>query len=321
MRKPLIRYVLALLLFGSNGIVATHIFLPSAQIVLCRTFLGSSLLALILLLQAHHNDTEFASPAHLKEALFLLLGGAGLGGGWIFLFQAYTLVGVGIASLVYYIGPVLVMSVSPLLFHSHLGAKKLLGFAAVVAGTLLVMGQNASGSLNSFGLARSFMSAIMYATMVIADKKVTHIKGLENAAIQLFGAFFTALLYALITGQAAPQLELNDIAPILILGLVNTGLGCYLYFSAMNALSIQTVSVCGYLEPLSAVVLSVIALHEPMSLLQAFGAVLILSGAAFPELSDHLSGHKIHHRRFSARAQTVLKAGNTQALPRAHIAQ
>jgi drug/metabolite transporter (DMT)-like permease len=65
--------------------------------------------------------------------------------------------------------------------------------------------------------------------------------------------------------------------------MVNTGIGCYLYFSSISNLPVQTVAVCGYLEPLSAVLFAVVFLHESMTLLQTVGAVLILGGAVYGE--------------------------------------
>ena len=69
----------------------------------------------------------------------------------------------------------------------------------------------------------------------------------------------------------------------LLLGLVNTGVGCYCYFSSIGDLPAQSVAICGYLEPLSAVLLSVLILHETMAPLQILGAVLIIGGAVFGE--------------------------------------
>ena len=46
----------------------------------------------------------------------------------------------------------------------------------------------------------------------------------------------------------------------------------------------QTVAVCGYVEPLSAVLFSVILLGESMSAWQAVGAVLIFSGAMLSQM-------------------------------------
>lgn len=69
----------------------------------------------------------------------------------------------------------------------------------------------------------------------------------------------------------------------MLLGAVNTGLGCCWYFPAISRLPVQTVAVCGYFEPLAAVVFAAVLLHETMQPLQILGAVLILCGAAGAE--------------------------------------
>ena len=79
------------------------------------------------------------------------------------------------------------------------------------------------------------------------------------------------------------EIAAGDWFPILLLGLVNTGVGCYCYFSSIGDLPAQSVAICGYLEPLSAVLLSVLILHETMAPLQILGAVLIIGGAVFGE--------------------------------------
>ena len=71
---------------------------------------------------------------------------------------------------------------------------------------------------------------------------------------------------------------------ILILGVVNTGIGCYLYFSPLSKLPVQTVAVCGYLEALSAVVFAAVLLGEIMTSIQIVGAILIIGGAMIGEL-------------------------------------
>ncbi len=81
----------------------------------------------------------------------------------------------------------------------------------------------------------------------------------------------------------AMQIAPPDWFPILLLGIFNTGVGSSLYFSSMGVLPAQSVAVCGYLEPLFAVLLSTIILHETMSPLQIIGAVLGIGGAVFGE--------------------------------------
>lgn len=52
----------------------------------------------------------------------------------------------------------------------------------------------------------------------------------------------------------------------------------------------QTVAVCGYLEPLSAVLFSMVFLQETMLPAQIVGAVLILGGAIFGEFAKKKNG-------------------------------
>ena len=49
LKTSYIKYFLALLLFGSNGIVASHISLTSYEIVLLRTLIGSLFLIVVFI--------------------------------------------------------------------------------------------------------------------------------------------------------------------------------------------------------------------------------------------------------------------------------
>ena len=131
----------------------------------------------------------------------------------------------------------------------------------------------------------------MYSLMVICNKKAKDIAGLENAALQLLTGFLTVAVFVGLKQGYAMEIPAESLAPVCILGLLNTGIGCYLYFSSIGNLSVQTVAICGYLEPLSAVFFSTVLLKEAMLPVQFLGAVMILGGAMFGELmgQKHLS--------------------------------
>lgn len=318
-------YLSSLLLFGSNGIVAAMIALPSLDIVVARTFLGASLLSALLLgaslVARRAKRREGGHPAAAKSpdrniaAIALLAcSGAALGASWIVLFEAYRLVGVGTASLMYYCGPVIVMALAPLLFKERLGLKKIVGFAAVALGAVLVSVQALDGGQDPQGLALGPASAIAYAVMIVCSKKATAVcpaaadRGLRNSFIQLLAGFAVAAAYSALTQGAGALLipaTPADIAPLLMLGLVNTGIGCLLYFSSIGRLPVQTVAVCGYLEPLSAVVLATLILGEPMSAVQLAGAALIVGGAAFCELTGARTGRPLKLPALSEPLQTI----------------
>ncbi len=307
MSRSFKKYLASLLMFGSNGIVASAIALPSSEVVLTRTLLGALLLVAALAVSNRRSGDRLAFLDHPRQAASLVVSGAALGISWIFLFAAYRLIGVGVATLAYYIGPVIVMALSPVLFREHLTPVKLMGFAAVVAGAFLVVAQGGAGSINPAGLALGGMAALMYAAMVVFSKRASDVGGVEAATIQIVASFAAVAVYSVATGQlpAVSALVSADLPAVLTLGLVNTGLGCYLYFSAMGDLPVQRVAVFGYLEPLSAVVLSALVLGEAMGPVRILGAALIIGGAA----SCELFGNKTFHLGRRARALRPVASG------------
>ena len=279
MKASYLKYIFALLLFGSNGIVASLIHLSSYEIVLLRTLIGSLLLIAIFFI-AREKLTFYK---YKTQSVFLAISGIAMGTSWIFLYEAYDEIGVSLASLAYYCGPVIVMILSPLLFREKLTKIKVCSFLVVLFGIFLVNGTAFENGVSVWGLACGLLSAVCYSLMVMFNKKAKDITGLENSMLQLFMAFITVAIFVGIKQGYRMEIDTQSIIPILVLGLLNTGIGCYFYFSSIGKLPVQTVAICGYLEPLSAVVFSVIFLKETMLPIQIIGAVLIIGGAMLGE--------------------------------------
>ena len=176
------------------------------------------------------------------------------------------------------------MIMSPILFKEKLTMPKITGFIIVIVGIILVNEQTGENGINTVGLVCGGMSAVTYFFMVTFNKQAKKVTGLENAALQLVTSFLTTAVFVGVKEQFAFQIPKEAIVWILILGFVNTGIGCYLYFSSLSKLPVQTVAICGYLELVSAVVFSALLLSERMSLFQIIGAVCIIGGAMFGEL-------------------------------------
>lgn len=280
MKNAYFKYVIALLLFGSNGIVASYILLSSYEIVYLRTLIGSIFLIFIFVLSKQKVQL-WKNKSHF---LYVVISGVAMGASWMLLYEAYVQIGVSIATLSYYCGPVIVMILSPLIFREKMTSAKLLGFLAVVIGMLCVNGQAFTLGKVSLGLIFGILSAMMYAIMVIFNKKATSITGLENATCQLVIGFITVAIFMGFKQGFSINMMEGNLIPVLILGVVNTGIGCYFYFSSIGHLPVQSVSILGYLEPLSALIFSAAFLGEKLTLVQVVGAVLILGGAAYGEL-------------------------------------
>ncbi len=281
MNRAYLSYFAALVLFGTNGIVASMIDLPSYEIVLARTLVGALFLAVVFAVSRKKMQIVRVGG---KQVACLVVSGVAMGASWMLLFEAYRLVGVSVSTLLYYCGPVIVMALAPVVFKERMSLALVAGFAAVLGGMVCVNGFAPPSAESSWGFACGVLSAIMYAVMVIANKLAAGVTGIENSLWQLVFACVSVFVFTVANHTGEISIPAESIAPILFLGVVNTGLGCYWYFSSIKHLSAQTVSIFGYLEPLSALAFSAVFLGEQLALVQVVGAALILGGAAFGEL-------------------------------------
>ena len=276
----LILYLISLVIMGSNGIVASFINLTSLEIILMRTIIGSAVLITACII---HKE-KFACLHDKHDALFLLLSGLTLGGGWIFLFEAYRTIGVSISTLLYYLGPIIAMLLSPLFFNEELTKVKLIGATIVFIGVLLLNGNIAGDPSKTYGIFCGFMSGVFYAVTVILNKKVRNATGMENTTCQLVASFFLVFTFLMATTGIHIKITGTEWIPVLWIGLLNTGLSCFFYYSTITKLPMSTVAILSYLDPVSAVILSALILHESLSFIQIIGVILVIGGAAFSQL-------------------------------------
>ena len=286
MKKAFWAYIFGLILFGSNGVAASCIHLTSQQIVLLRTLLGFALLAVLYFATGH----RLTAGQHKRDCAFLALSGVAMGADWMLVFEAYGQIGIGLSTIINYCGPILFIVTAPLFFRERLTWQKGLALAMAMVGACLISGQTAAAGGSVWGLVCAGLSAVTYAILVISNKMSRHIVGMENALIQMGFTLLTVGIFVGFRGGLAMDIPAGDWPFILWLGLLNTGVGCFCYFATIGTLPAHTVAICGYLEPISAVVFSLVILREVISPVQLVGILLILGGAVFGERASGAEG-------------------------------
>ena len=279
-----LKLISSMLIWGSLGLFIRGIDLPSSVIANFRGLLGAAFLLLVMLL----GRLPFSRRAVKDNALCLGLSGLMLGFNWILLFESYRYTTIAVATLCYYLAPILVVAVSPLVFRERLGLFRALCVLAALAGMVFVSGA-AEGGLPSPGQAKGIAlalgAALLYAAIVIVNKKMQGISGLERTVVQLGISALVLLPYNLLTVQGPlPAPEPSALVLLLAVGVIHTGLAYFLYFGCMEDLPSQTVAILAYVDPVTAVLLSALALKEPMSAGMWLGAVLVIAAAVLLEL-------------------------------------
>lgn len=278
--KPKIQFLLSMVIFGTIGIFVKYVGLASSEIALLRGLIGSLFLAAVLFLMR-----QGLSWAAVKENVFLLLlSGAALAGNWVFLFQAYKHTTIATATLSYYFAPVFVTILSPIVLKERLSLKNITCIGVSVLGMFLIVG-NASDSIagqnNLLGIAYGLSAAGFYASLMLLNKFIRNLNGMKTTLIQLTIASLFLLPYVFLTEEVGIfQVKGFSILLIIIIGVVHTGIAFFLFFSGMKQLKGQSIAALSYLDPATALLLSIVVLREPVTLVQLAGGALLL-GATF----------------------------------------
>ena len=275
-------FIAASALWGTLSVFVKNIELSSAGVALCRAVLAVVVIGAWLLLTGRAGTLRGAG----REAPLLAASGAAMGINWILLFEAYKYTTVSSATLSYYFAPVLVTALCPFLYREKLTKRQVFCFVMSTIGlALVVTGGTGLAGAGLKGICLGLGAALFYAAVILINKGLTRLGGIQRTFYQLLAAAVVLTPYTLFTGS----LELSELdsagwASLLTVGIVHTGIACCVYFSALGKMSGQEASVLSYIDPLSAVIVSVAVLGEPISAAQALGGALILGFAMLNEL-------------------------------------
>ncbi len=294
--KAKIKIITAMFIWGSMGVFARYIDLPSGEIALARGVIGALFLLMISVLM----KKPFPKKGLANNKWLLLISGAALGINWIFLFEAYKHTTIAIATLSYYLAPIIIAIVSPLIFKEKLTWKKVMCSITALLGLALISGvleASRQGVGNGLGILFGVAAAMCYASLTLVNKFVKNISSMDATMTQFAISAVVLLPYTIIR-ENLPGITVTweSLALLLILGIVHTGLAFWLFFSAIRDLRAQTIAVLSYLDPVTAVLMSALVLKESIGLVQVIGACIILSSALISEY-DFERKTPVKHRK------------------------
>ena len=270
--------------FGTIGIFVRWIGLPSSVIALVRGAVGAA----FLLLLARFRHAPIDRAALRRRWQLLLLSAAMMSFNWITLFEAYRYTTVATATLCYYMAPIFVTLISPVLLKERLTARKLLCVFLALSGMVFVSGVPQSGlpgPSEAKGILLALCSAALYAGVILINKYLAGVPAYDRTLLQLACAAAVMIPYILLT----EDLSAMSVTPLgavllLIVAVFHTG-WCYaLYFGSMTVLSAQTVALFSYIDPIVAILLSALLLREPLGWSGILGAALVLGSTLVSEL-------------------------------------
>lgn len=275
--------ITSMAIFGTIGAFVREISLSSGELALFRAIMALVLIGGYLLIRGGKISLNLSK----KDLILLLLSGGAMGINWILLFEAYKHTTVSVATLSYYFAPVIVTAVCPLIFRERLKLSQVICFVISTIGLVMILGVGSLGGNDTMGVLFGLGAATFYASVMLLNKFIKGVSDLHRTFLQILAAAVVLLPYVLISGGVhLGGLNGSGIICLITVGVIHTGVAYCLYFSAIKDLPGQKAALLSYIDPLIAVIISVLLLGEKMTLWQVIGGIMILGATLYSELSQ-----------------------------------
>lgn len=243
-------------------------------------FIVSSLFILVLLLP--QLDTIVFAPYELVKVTFY--GAAFYGSCSILYFLAAQYIGSGLAMVVFFTYPAIVMLINFLFYRLPINKIYYLALIIILGG-LLCLVNGGQFRFDVLGLGLGILSALLYALYIIASKN-SPVPPLVSTFWISIGSALTSLIASLIDNSFLVPLSFSIWFNIFGIGIICTALPILLLLKGLKHISSLQASILSVLEPVFVVIFGVILLDEKVNLTQMIGIVIILSGALLTLLSN-----------------------------------
>lgn len=201
-------------------------------------------------------------------------------------FFAYSKTTISNAVLTHYVAPIVVAVLAAVFLGERITLRIILSIVIASAGLWIMLGgetilaclegitnQGIKFTPNTLGVLSGLLSGIFYAVLVILVRVFTQ---RINPYVMVF---FQNLFIVLMLLPFAAPLPLNKLWVFAVMGAVHSTAAPYLYYRGLQSVMASRAAVLGYLEPVGAIIFSILLLGE-MSGIASYigGGLIILSG-------------------------------------------
>ncbi len=277
-RSPLIKFSIAMIIFGSVGFFSKRTGLPAIELVFIRCIAAMLFLGSIWLLSGKFRH-EVWDRRELRGiilcSLFLILN-------WVFLFKSIEITGVTVAISLYHLAPLFVMIGGFLLYRESLTISAISAILLCFLGVLLIsnlqFGEiNLTSTLN-YGVIFGILSALFYALLTLMGSGFQKSSAYAITTIQVTIGIF--LLLPFVNFSHFNGLTSTNWIYTLLTGFIHTGVVFYLFFDTVRKLPTALISLFIFLDPLVAIMMDLFIDNISLSLSQWVGIFLIFGGMA-----------------------------------------
>lgn len=254
----------------------------SASTMLFWRFLISSLIILIIMLPKIKRTNDSYKNMFIAFLTGVLFYGMST---WLY-FLASHYIGSGLAMVIFFTYPVLIMLLNYFLYKQSIPPVYYLAILVILIGMALMVDLDAL-SFNLWGILLGIASAFFYACYVIGSERNELSPNMSTFMVCL-GCMVTSLFVSLFNHSLTIP-SIDTWYHLFGISIIATVVPIVLLLHSLKYISSEKASILSVLEPVFVVIFGVFLLDEKLSLWGAVGVLLVLTGALIT-----LFSHKIN---------------------------
>ena len=217
---------------------------------------------------------------------------------------AYQNIATGVASSIHFLYPLAVACGMALFFRERISWQVVVAILVSLLGAVLLSAGdlNAGGRHALVGIGAACLSVVCYSTYIIGVRK-TRAARIDSAALTFYVTAFGALLFGccglLFDGGIRLVTGWKMWLCVLGIALPATAISNITLVQAIKYIGPMTTLLFGAMEPLTAMVIGILAFGEPFTWMTAAGMVLVIAAVSWVVLNN-ASGSGVRRRAGTA---------------------
>jgi drug/metabolite transporter (DMT)-like permease len=185
-------------------------------------------------------------------------------------FYAFKHTTIANAVLTHYIAPVIVAFLAPLFLREVITRRLLIVIVIASIGLWIMLDGFSLQKDQTIGIISGLFSGLTYAIIVIFVRM--YVRNFNPLVL----TFFSNAAIAVMLAPFIREIPLNAVWSFLLMGIVHSTIAPILYYKGLQYVTANKAAVLGYLEPVCAIIFSILFLNELPGINSLIGGVLII---------------------------------------------
>lgn len=261
--------------YGTNPALAVPLYeqgMNATSVLLLRYLLGLPVLLLMMAWRRQSLRVERKSLVQIS-VLGILMAISSLG-----LFASYEYMNAGVASTLLFMYPVIVAVIMCFFFREKFRITTGICLAVMCAGLVTLVRTDGKMSISTIGFLLVFVSSLTYALYLVLTNVSTKIKTIPTLKLLFYQLLIGSVVFLVMLATGEKLIMPRGLGWLNVTGLaiLPTVVSLACTTAAIQIIGSTPTAIFGALEPVTAVVLSVLFLGQGITANEIIGGILII---------------------------------------------